>query len=62
MQALRVASRPLHLGESFGQSLGVFFSSGMADDALRLGPYMRISSSQKHLNMDTIGLMLRGKS
>jgi hypothetical protein len=41
--------------------LRFFFPSGMADDALRLGPYMRISCSQKRSQkrwyMDTLGRM-----
>ena len=39
-----------------------FFSSGMADHALRLGPYMRISCYQENFNMDTGGRMRIGKS
>ena len=40
----------------------LFFSSGMADHALRLGPYMRISCYQENFNMDTGGRMRIGKS
>ena len=48
---------------SLGGAKGmIFFSSGLADHALRLGPYMRRSGSQKHLYMDTVGLMQNGKS
>ena len=39
-----------------------FFSSGMADHALRLGPYMRISCYQENFNMDIGGRMRIGKS
>ena len=39
-----------------------FFSSGLADVALRLGPNMRISSAQNGLYMDSIGRMRNGKS
>ena len=40
----------------------VFFSSGVADHALRLGPYMRISYYRENFNMDTGGRMRIGKS
>ena len=40
----------------------IFFSSGMADHALRLGPYMRRSCDQENFNMDTGGHMKHGKS
>ena len=43
-------------------SKGRFFSSGMADHALRLGPYMRRSCDQENFNMDTGGRMKHGKS
>ena len=39
-----------------------FFPSGMADHALRLGPYMRRSCDQENFNMDTGGRMKHGKS
>ena len=39
-----------------------FFSSGVADHALRLGPYMRISYYRENFNMDTGGRMRIGKS
>ena len=39
-----------------------FFFSGMADHALRLGPYVRISCYQENCNMDTGGRMRTGKS
>ena len=39
-----------------------FFSSGVADHALRLGPYMRISYYREDFNMDTGGRMRIGKS
>ena len=42
--------------------IGFFFPSGMADHALRLGPYMRISCYQENCNMDTGGRMRTGKS
>ena len=38
------------------------FFSGVADHALRLGPYMRISYYQENFNMDTGGRMRIGKS
>ena len=40
----------------------VFFFSGVADHALRLGPYMRISYYRENFNMDTGGRMRIGKS
>ena len=39
-----------------------FFSSGVADHALRLGPYMRISNYQENFSMDTGGRMRIDKS
>ena len=39
-----------------------FFSSGVADHALRLGPYMRISYYRENFNIDTGGRMRIGKS
>ena len=49
-------------GNGLGQTKTCFFSSGMADDALGLGPYMRISCYQEDFNMDTGGRMRVGKS
>ena len=40
----------------------IFFPSGVADHALRLGPYMRRSCYQENFNMDTGGRMKHGKS
>ena len=39
-----------------------FFSSGVADHTLRLGPYVRRSCDQVNFNMDTGGRMKHGKS
>ena len=44
------------------KSASPFFSSGVADHALRLGPYMRISYYRENFNMDTGGRMRIGKS
>jgi len=49
-------------GRSRYMNTGVFFSSGVADHALRLGPYMRISYYRENFNMDTGGRMRIGKS
>ena len=47
-------------GDTFHDLL--FFFSGTADHALRLGPYMRRSCYQENFYMDTGGRMQRGKS